>query len=171
MTAKRRSRDPRPASVRLAERLMVMPSGCIEWTGAVTEWGYGRFKFNGRSAFTHRAAWEMERGPIPDGLLVCHHCDNPRCCNVDHLFLGTNADNMRDMRNKDRSSKGRRVGDGSMYAHGERQHLAKLTADNVREIRRRLRSGERQKDIAAAFGVTREAITRINIMRNWKHVE
>ena len=90
---------------RLSRRLVVKESGCLEWTGATDRSGYGRIMgFDPGAMFTHRLAWELANGPIPDGLNVLHHCDNPPCCQTEptegypdgHLFLGTHADNARD---------------------------------------------------------------------------
>lgn len=74
--------------------------GCVEWLRGVDRKGYGRISDSGRMRFVHRVSWERARGPIPDGLCVLHRCDNPRCFNVAHLFLGTNADNSLDMSRK-----------------------------------------------------------------------
>lgn len=76
--------------------------GCWEWKRATNSMGYGVLTVNYRTAYAHRLAWEMENGPIPDGALVLHRCDNPRCVRPDHLFLGTHADNMADMTAKGR---------------------------------------------------------------------
>lgn len=81
-----------------------MPEGCWEWTGATT-WGYGEVNRQGISGRrVHRLAWEFAYGPIPDGLMVLHRCDNRSCVRPDHLFLGTAADNMHDMIAKGRAS-------------------------------------------------------------------
>lgn len=82
-------------------------TACIEWDGSRNERGYGRVHVNGHLAYAHRAEWEKHHGPIPDGMKVCHHCDNPPCYRIDHLFLGTQADNMADMH-----AKGRHPGNG-----------------------------------------------------------
>lgn len=74
----------------------------MEWTGATLK-GYGQIGDGRCLRYTHRVAWELVNGPIPDGMHVCHHCDNPPCCNVDHLFLGTDADNNADMIAKGRA--------------------------------------------------------------------
>lgn len=101
---------------RLAVGLVRMPNGCMEWTRAKVKGnGYGTIRADGKMVVTHRLAWELANGPIPDGLWVLHHCDNPPCCQTEptegypdgHLFLGTHADNMADM-----AAKGRHPGNG-----------------------------------------------------------
>ena len=77
-------------------------NGCMEWMGSRDELGYGDVGFRGKSTGAHRVAWELKHGPIPHGMCICHHCDNPPCVNPDHLFLGTHRDNA-----IDRFSKGR----------------------------------------------------------------
>jgi len=102
-----------------------MPNGCLEWTGSTVR-DYGRIGVNGRLMLTHRLAWELANGPIPDGLFVCHHCDNPPCAQTDptegypegHLFLGTEADNAADM-----VAKGRHDNGFSARTHCPQGHL------------------------------------------------
>ncbi len=87
---------------RLWSRVVLRPRGCWLWTGARRRDGYGTIWFNGRPEAVHRVAWMLSNGPIPDGLFVCHTCDNPPCCRPSHLFLGTPADNTRDSVTKGR---------------------------------------------------------------------
>ena len=92
------------AADRLKSGLVEKANGCIEWTGNVDRKGYGRIGVNNKHVGTHQLAWELVNGPIPEGMCVLHHCDNPPCCNVSKcLFLGTIADNNRDMSAKGRN--------------------------------------------------------------------
>lgn len=100
----------RSLSERLWEKVDVgRPDECWPWRGSKKR-GYGRIRGEGgrqsRTLFAHRVVWQLEYGPIPFGLCVLHSCDNPPCCNPGHLFLGTNDDNLRDMRSKGRGGYG-----------------------------------------------------------------
>lgn len=109
----------------------------------------------------HRISWQLANGPIPAGMFVCHRCDNPPCVNPAHLFLGTPAENLADMRAKGRGPKPLR---------GENGTKAKLREDDVRNIRRRVAAGEMQKSLADEYGVSKAAVNLIVLRKNWKHV-
>ena len=147
------------------------PDACWPWTGACKRYGVlARDVSQGKKhAQAHRVAWELTNGPIPDGLYVLHHCDNPPCCNPAHLFLGTQEDNMRDCRDKGRL--GPRKGlTSENAAKGERNASAKLTEAQVVEIRRLAASNTRAYVIAKQFDVTPTQISRIVARVCWKHV-
>ena len=78
-------------------------TGCWEWQGDLTHNGYGRVKVDGKAKRVHRVMWELRHGPIPDGMVVMHKCDNPKCCNPEHLELGTQRENVADMIQKNRA--------------------------------------------------------------------
>lgn len=116
-------------------RLSETDTGCWEYTGALDSKGYGAIGTGGRgvSDRTHRVSWRLHRGPIPPGMFVCHSCDNPPCCNPDHLFLGTIQDN-----NADREQKGRNRIDVAITAYAAKararthcKHGHEFTEDNT----------------------------------------
>jgi hypothetical protein len=147
------------AKVRSAEELYIPEpnTGCWLWLGATSRGGYGAAKRNQKQWAAHRLMWTLQRGPIPEGLNVLHRCDTPLCVNPDHLFLGTNADNTADMRQKGRGRS----------APGEAQGGAKLTADQVRAIRADPRPGVA---VARGYGITPSSVTLIKQRKNWRHV-
>jgi predicted DNA-binding protein (UPF0251 family) len=124
---------------RFAEKVKVMPDGCHQWVGATSgAFHYGVLLVNGRNTRAHRWAWEQAYGPLVEGDCVLHRCDNPRCVNVEHLFLGDRAVN-----NRDAIAKGRRV-----------NHRAKLTAAAVREAFAMRERGDTYDQIAKRFGLS-----------------
>lgn len=149
--------------------------GCWEWTAALRN-GYGVISAGGHSGpalYAHRASWVLHFGPIPSGMHVLHHCDNPRCVRPGHLFLGTQRDNLVDMREKGR---GRVPTARSGSAHhwfgrddrGERNPHARLTEDDVRAIRS---SGDGPTELSRRYGVSRAHIYAIRCGRAWAHVD
>jgi hypothetical protein len=144
----------------IASRTVIDPeTGCRNWQGSTDTAGYGQIHAGKEMLRVHRLAYELETGPIPDGLCVCHRCDNRRCCNPEHLFLGTQADN-----NADRDAKGRGV-----QRRGERHHAAKLTEDQVRGIRAAYAQGAEQPELAQRYGVDSTNIGCIVNGRTWRH--
>ncbi len=137
------------------------PTTCWEWSGKRNREGYGQLEIAGKYVRAHRIAWEKANGPISPGMLVCHRCDNPPCCNPAHLFLGTNAENMGDM-----ASKGRAV---SNPPRGVNQHSHKLTEDDVRAIRSSV--GISQKALGLKYGVSQPTINSIVRRKYWAHVD
>lgn len=151
-----RGADPR---VRLAAKLSPPTErGCTEFLGGRDRAGYGKFWWNGATHIAHRAAWLLSCGPIPDGLFVCHRCDNPPCCNIEHLFLGTTTENQADS-----ITKGRRV-------RGERIHTAKLTTAAVRAIRAAAAAGEEHQSLAKRYGLNLDHVGRIVRRESWSHI-
>lgn len=130
-------------------------AGCWSWTGHKHKQGYGHIKWNGRMQLTHRLALEAVGVDVPRGVEVCHRCDNAECVNPSHLFLGTHADNMRDMREKGRSAKGEKIG------------RAALTAAQVVDIRR---SRATPLELAARHGITRSGVYSVLRRDTWRHV-
>jgi hypothetical protein len=136
------------------------PDECWEWQAGQYRCGYGCLRVDSKRSMVgaHRVSWLLHFGPIPDRVKVCHHCDNRLCVNPAHLFLGTQADNVRDMVEKQRGPD----------RHGERNGRAKLTAGDVRFIRSSADSGVQ---LARRFGVTRTQISAIRKRQTWRHID
>lgn len=158
------------------------PDACWPWQGRSVDKGYGRFSYRGRGVGAHRVALMLHLGiELDPDTLVCHHCDNPPCCNPRHLFVGTVADNNADMVVKGRQAVGDR--------HGSRTHpdafpgppvrprlmgtlnpSAKLVESDIPTIRLRLARGETHAAIAADYGVVPPTISKIALGLRWRHV-
>lgn len=146
---------------------VVKTEGCWMWTAfrmSGKGHGYGQLTYNYKRYLAHRLAWILTFGPIPDGLCVLHKCDNPACINPTHLFLGTQLDNLADMRAKGRHSKGPTI-------WGERHGMAKLTGDDVRSIRAAHVIGVSIRILGQEYRVNRKTITKILSGASWKHLE
>lgn len=141
---------------------------CWIWTAAKDKHGYGLMWFRGRLDKAYRVSWALHRGDIPQGMSVCHKCDTPSCVNPDHLFIGTQAENLKDMRSKGRQSL---VGPNGGQLVGSLHQNSVLTELGVIEMRRRHAAGEPQASIARSFGVA--PVTAHKAIRGvtWKHVE
>ena len=169
-----------------------MPSGaygCWLWVGHIQGGGYGTLHIRPHLHLAHRLSWELNVGPIPEGQNVLHHCDNPPCVRPSHLFLGSHADNVRDMVAKGRNAKGERNGANThperwqrgddhwsrrnpeRVTRGSRHGKSKLTEYQVRNIRRLKTEGWTERRLAAEFGVREGTIHFIVMRQTWKHVE
>ena len=139
---------------------------CWLWLGGATKEGYGQVGLKGRSIGrrAHRIAWELTYGPIPNGMNVLHHCDNPPCVNPNHLFLGTHADNVHDM-----MAKGHLVVPDNT---GEKNGRAKLTVEQVREIKEALKHYHygMYSQLGRQYGVAEYIIRSIKVKKLWRDV-
>jgi hypothetical protein len=161
---------------RVRRRLRREESGCWNWTSPNSLVGRGRgyVSVGGKPMLHHRAIWTLLRGPIPVGAFLCHHCDNPRCGNPTHLYVGDHKSNVRDMwergrhwtqRDPERARElGRQRGKLNVWAKGERNPKAKLTPDQAAEI---AASSEKTRFLAARYGVDRTSIQRIRRGALW----
>lgn len=144
---------------RFWEKLKVSsPDECWEWQGTLDKFGYGIISINAGRHYAHRFSYELHFGPIPAGMFICHKCDNPLCSNPAHLFVGDRYDNANDMKAKGRCHLGEK--------HGN----AKLTAEDVVEIRKLAATGMTQTALAQQFGVTRSGIASIVQRTCWQHI-
>lgn len=153
---------------RILSRVQVDPdTGCWEWQGGVNGHGYGSIGIDGRKGCgVHRVMYINTHGPISSDQYVCHTCDNRKCCNPEHLWLGDNAANLDDMRGKGRS-RGYEATPGRQ--RGAANCRAKLTEDAVREIRA-MRPTATLIALAERYGVTDGAISDVVSRRRWAHV-
>lgn len=138
---------------------------CWEWIGGLDKDGYGRFKVRSgiRTLKSHRLAYYLSNNKKQNSLLVCHKCDNPKCCNPNHLFIGTQKDNRIDC-----VKKGRMV---QNCKHGEESDKSKLTADQVKDIIEEYYSGNASQIVLSKkYGVTATNIGAIVTNKIWKHL-
>lgn len=137
------------------------PNECWHWTAGTQSGGYGCFCVQYKSMGAHRHSWQIYRGPIPKGQNVLHKCDNPKCVNPAHLFLGSLADN-----NADRARKGR-------SSRGTNRPNSKLTEEKVRFIRQKYKFGDSKFGIyglAKKFSVDPKTLEAALKGKNWRHV-
>ena len=131
------------------------------WGGHISAAGYGKVSINGKVTYAHRVSYSLTFGAIPDGLHVCHRCDNPSCVRPDHLFLGTHQDNMNDRDQKGRTGTGAKVG-----------RPQKFTPEQIRMIRtEHAETGLASRPLARKYGVNRKTMQRILKGELWKYVE
>jgi hypothetical protein len=135
-------------------------NGCWEWIAATAGAGYGEMKIPGtrKQIYAHRLSYLIHYGEIPEGMMACHTCDNPKCVKPSHLFLGSCEDNLQDMKAKDR------------HLRGSRNKKAKLTEEKVRHIHRLYKDGVSQGKIGKAYGVSQGQIFRIIHGMRWNKI-
>lgn len=131
-------------------------SGCWIWFGGEAYYGYGTITFDGKRCLAHRLSWEMHNGAIPEGMFVCHKCDNPACVNPNHLFLGSQVENMLDMKLKGRWD--------LKYKNTPRRRFSPLTKYDVKKIFYDKRSST---IIGEEYGVSGQTINRIRRGVSW----
>lgn len=138
---------------------------CWPWLAPTNGAGYGTVFRGGKRqsnmALAHRVAFELASGQSAEGQCVCHRCDNPICCNPGHLFLGSHAENSRDMVRKGRARPG--------HIYGAKQHSAKLTDDLVRQLRANPPAGT-MAEIGARYGLSARGINMVLRGETWRHV-
>ncbi len=161
----RRLRDDRP----LAERFWDYvdkgegADACWEWAKAIMRTGYGCVRSKNVTLACHRVAWELTNGVITDpDVCVLHRCDNRKCVRPDHLFIGTRADNVRDMHEKGRGA--------GQFARGDAHPRSKVTTGQVLQIRARREAGETMPAIAKDYGISPENVSGITNGHHWTHV-
>lgn len=133
---------------------------CWEWTLARDANGYGVVSFHNKQARCHRVMWVIHHGEIASGMFILHHCDNPSCCRLDHLYEGTPQQNMGDKYKRKRDN----------TAVGERTRFAKLIGSQVLELRRRSSLGENLKKLAKEFHITLSNLRYILARKTWRHI-
>lgn len=135
---------------------------CWLWTASLSTHGYGQVGVGPLIRRCHRVAWELINGPLPNAIRLCHRCDVRRCVRPDHMFLGTQADNLTDMRAKGRWKATPRFGVDNPRAH--------FTDDEIVTIRRRFAQGETCSHISRHFSVYPSTISSIVKRHTWKHI-
>lgn len=146
------------------------PNACWPWTGSLKN-GYGRFYLKGHDNSTHRYAYELINGPIPKDLFACHHCDNRRCCNPTHVFIGTCKDNIQDAISKGIMPYGNKHWTRlhPELICGEHNPSAHLTAEQVQTIRLLYKQGHtNMADLGRQYKVTRKTIARLIQRKTWQ---
>lgn len=143
---------------------------CWVWTGNQLKSGHGLIRsIEADTYLAHRLSWHLNVGPIPEGMCVLHHCDNPPCVRPDHLFIGTRADNTADMLRKNRQRVDAGVAALRAFHVGQDNPQARMTAQKVIELRERAAAGEHYNDLAIVFGIAASTANAIILGNSWKH--
>ena len=164
---------------RLMDGIKISENDCWEWQKAIVN-GYGKLRFKNKFFSVHRVSYEMFKGEISKGFFVCHSCDNKKCVNPGHLWLGTHEDNM-----KDASKKGRMIGTTGQKLSketkrkislnhadfkGEKSCRSKLKDKDVYAIKELLKTDMTLKEIGSLYGVSKHAIHNIKTGKRWRHL-
>lgn len=172
---------PKPSvAERFWTKVQKTEHGCWLWTGATDLRGYGRFRGVGKSCLAHRFSYELHYGPIAVGALVLHHCDTPSCVRPDHLYAGTQADNVRDMWGRGRAKitssfrnnpeRARALRAMQKTKRGEEHPLARLSESDIHQIHDLYSKGLTQREIGKHFGIDQSTVSNIVTGRSWGHV-
>lgn len=145
--------------LRFNRAFQIIKSGCWIWL-ASRKGSYGQFSINQQKGTAHRASWIIHKGPIPHGLNVCHKCDKPLCVNPDHLFLGTQSANIKDMYSKGRGAD----------IKGTKNGQSVLTEEQVYKVRSFVKDGKTYQLVADTFKVSVDTIHKIVTRKTWKHI-
>jgi hypothetical protein len=138
-------------------------TGCFEWNMGLNHNGYGSVNYRGKTKLAHRVNWILNKGEIPKGMHVLHKCDNPRCICLDHLFLGSHADNMHDMAKKQRHGKNNHK--------GQNHYRTKFTDEQIYDIRKKYKEGIKPYEIAKLYNSSYYSIYFVVTRRSWKHLD
>lgn len=145
---------------KIFNKSVIKSENCWDWKGVSHHSGYCHMNYDGKDMGIHRVSWLLYHGNIPHGINILHKCDNRRCSNPDHLFLGTSKDNHDDMVNKGRKNS----------PSGENHHNSKLTSEKVKKIKELLILGVTSSRICRDFNMSKGAIEGIKLGKTWKHV-
>lgn len=143
---------------RFYEKVKISETGCYEWVGTTQSNGYGRFSFLGKSIYAHRFAALLKFGILINNKDICHICDNRKCVNPEHLFIGTRKENMEDCKKKSRQAKGEMLS-------------KKLTDKKVKEIKILISQKQNILEISKKYGVSKTAISNIKLNKTWRHID
>ena len=140
---------------RFWSKVKKLDNGCWNWVGSVGGHGYGNFRLGGKCELSHRVAWYLHTGDMPmPKTIIRHKCDNPLCCNPEHLEPGTQTDNMQDMWERGRSN----------YVGGQRHGMSKVTQGMVNFMRK---SGLRNKELVQISGLSKAQVSKIMLGQSW----
>lgn len=145
--------------IKLLKSIEIDENGCWNWKKSKHRQGYGNFPYKRKILLAHRASWILFKGDLNENVLVCHKCDNCSCVNPDHLFLGNQQDNMKDMFNKKRKNH-----------KGESHPGCKLNKDKILEIKKLLQEGLSQSKIAKKFSIKQTTVSSIKLGKIWKEI-